>query len=390
MLGVAAERSLGGRAAPQPSAAKRRAGSLKEPYEGGGSLGGSNHKTPPRKVEASTRRRAAEGSGAAPATLDHEDQSTLIDPPSRINPLESRSSPAPAAAEGATERVVAGATPPAAGRASAAGGTRRSGASSGPAASTTSLGRGAVALASLVTADIVPPSAKSSAGRSQPDAPPAEPEELETVMFGQRSLFREEDVRKAILRRLARDGEAGTTKRGSLSSGEAALGRGGSRRRGAEAAQPAAATTSSPEESGSDGGVGRIITEKTTVAARAASPAGQAGEDTPALGRRPGPRREDEPSNPTRRRVAERAPERSALAFRVEATCDCRMCGRKVTWPRKRRFRGPPWSRRGFRCDRCGNVYCAQHVLRISGWAESLIHHGRFRCHICAIGPQGS
>jgi hypothetical protein len=88
---------------------------------------------------------------------------------------------------------------------------------------------------------------------------------------------------------------------------------------------------------------------------------------------------------PEARRVAERPPSRELGHFRVRADCDCRTCNRKVTWPRKRRFRGFPGGRQGFRCDTCGNVYCGTHVVRVSSFFESLLH-GRFRCQLCTVG----
>lgn len=62
---------------------------------------------------------------------------------------------------------------------------------------------------------------------------------------------------------------------------------------------------------------------------------------------------------------------------------DCRMCGRKVSAPRAWRIRGPLESMRGFRCEKCQNVYCAAHIVRISGLVESLLRGARFRCHLC-------
>lgn len=359
-------------------------------------MGGSKTKLPRQnagRAGAPGRRAAIDRSVTAPGRVEHEEQATLIDPPSHLNPLEGRAVnthvPRPgASADSAGARPAAegaaGVAPALAGRAprdpSLAGRTPLG-----------TLGRDAVALASLVTADAALP-----VSPPEPEVPDDadEPEELETVMFGQRSLFREEDVRKAILRRLARDGDPHTTKRGAVGSGEAGLGRGAAGR----GAMGAAASTrpggrDGPEESESDAGVGRIITEKTAVSdgepARGSAGASDQRWASPRDARRASPAAEDEVSVPVRRRVAERAPARSPLSFRVETTCDCRLCGRKVTWPRKRRFRGPGWSRRGFRCDRCGNVYCAHHVVRVSGWAESVIHHGRFRCQLCAIGHQG-
>ncbi|MBK8482110.1 MAG: hypothetical protein IPL40_13235 [Proteobacteria bacterium] len=357
-------------------------------------MGGSKTKLPRQNAGRARApgRGAIERAVAAPARVEHEEQATLIDPPSHINPLAGRGTntglPQPIAGAGPT-----GPRPPADGGAgSAPGGAGRAPRDPSPAQKTPlgTLGRDAVALASLVTAGTALPVAQPEPEEPEESEEPEEPEELETVMFGQRSLFREEDVRKAILRRLARDGDARTTQRGAVGSGEAALGRGAASRAGAATAATRRGESERPEEGESDAGIGRIITEKTAVAAggsaRSGARPGDEGRTSPGDPARRPPAPEDEVSLPVRRCVAERAPARSPLSFRVETTCDCRLCGRKVTWPRKRRFRGPVWSRRGFRCDRCGNVYCAHHVVRVSGWAESVIHHGRFRCQLCAIG----
>jgi len=357
-------------------------------------LAGNKSKLPRQDAGpgAGPRRDAVERGAEARSPVEREEQATLIDPPSHLNPLESRGRGAGAPAEGGAAAAPAGERGrPAAGAPGASGDPAeraRSMARKSPAAT---LGRDAVALASLVTADASLPTSSAAPDR-EATADSVEAEEHETVMFGQRSLFREEDVRKAILRRLARDGDARTSQRGAVGSGEAALGRGASSRAGAASASTRPGGGARPEDSDSDGGVGRIITEKTPVlapetargSARSLAAGAPARPDTP----RAPDATEEEPSSPVRRRVAERAPARSPLSFRVEATCDCRMCGRKVTWPRKRRFRGPVWSRRGFRCDRCGNVYCAHHVVRVSSWPESLIHHGRFRCQMCTIGQR--
>jgi len=62
---------------------------------------------------------------------------------------------------------------------------------------------------------------------------------------------------------------------------------------------------------------------------------------------------------------------------------ECRMCGRKVSRPEPRRLRGPLQSDKGFRCEKCNNVFCAAHVVRVSGLLESLFGTGRFRCQLC-------
>ncbi|MBK6848680.1 MAG: AN1-type zinc finger domain-containing protein [Proteobacteria bacterium] len=357
-------------------------------------MGGNKTKLPKQDAGpgAGPRPDAVKRGADAPSPVEREEQATLIDPPSHLNPLESSGRGAGAPADRGAAAAPAGDRGRPAARAPGAGvdtaGRAGAAARKSPLAT---LGRDAVALASLVTADASLPTIPALPAR-EPTAEPVEAEEHETVMFGQRSLFREEDVRKAILRRLARDGDARTSQRGAVGSGEAALGRGGSSRAGAASASTRPGGGARPEDTDSDGGVGRVITEKTPALARetARGNARSLAAGAPArpdAARAPVPT-EEEPSSPVRRRVAERAPARSPLSFRVETTCDCRMCGRKVTWPRKRRFRGPVWSRRGFRCDRCGNVYCAHHVVRVSSWPESLIHHGRFRCQMCTIGQR--
>ncbi len=62
---------------------------------------------------------------------------------------------------------------------------------------------------------------------------------------------------------------------------------------------------------------------------------------------------------------------------------ECRICGSKVTKPRRRRLRGPVHSVNGFRCEECYNVFCAVHVERVSGLWESLTKGARFRCLLC-------
>ncbi len=64
---------------------------------------------------------------------------------------------------------------------------------------------------------------------------------------------------------------------------------------------------------------------------------------------------------------------------------ECRMCGKKIMAPAPRRFRGGKSSVRGFRCDRCGNTFCAAHVVRINGFFSSLFGQGVFRCQLCDL-----
>ena len=67
---------------------------------------------------------------------------------------------------------------------------------------------------------------------------------------------------------------------------------------------------------------------------------------------------------------------------------ECRMCGKKVTRPAPRRLRGPVVSETGFRCEKCNNVFCAAHVVRVSSLWESLFRGGRFRCQLCMPLPR--
>lgn len=64
---------------------------------------------------------------------------------------------------------------------------------------------------------------------------------------------------------------------------------------------------------------------------------------------------------------------------------DCRMCGKKTMAPKPRRFRGSKSGAQGFRCDRCGNTFCAAHVVRVSSLLSSLFGHGVFRCQLCNL-----
>jgi hypothetical protein len=67
---------------------------------------------------------------------------------------------------------------------------------------------------------------------------------------------------------------------------------------------------------------------------------------------------------------------------------ECRVCGRKVTAPRRVRFRGPAGGTRGLRCEACSNVVCAAHATRVSGVLETVLRGGRFRCVLCV--PSGA
>ena len=62
---------------------------------------------------------------------------------------------------------------------------------------------------------------------------------------------------------------------------------------------------------------------------------------------------------------------------------ECRICGRKVTTPKPTRLRHSPHGDRGFRCEKCSNVFCGTHVVRVSGLLETLFRRGRFRCVLC-------
>jgi hypothetical protein len=62
---------------------------------------------------------------------------------------------------------------------------------------------------------------------------------------------------------------------------------------------------------------------------------------------------------------------------------ECRLCGRRIAAPRLQRLRGAPQSERGFRCETCGNDFCAAHVKRVSGLFRSLLWGARFRCLLC-------
>lgn len=61
----------------------------------------------------------------------------------------------------------------------------------------------------------------------------------------------------------------------------------------------------------------------------------------------------------------------------------CRMCGRVVGIPSPRRIRGPIDSGQGFRCERCQNIFCAGHIVRVTPIVRSLIGPARFCCQLC-------
>ncbi len=60
---------------------------------------------------------------------------------------------------------------------------------------------------------------------------------------------------------------------------------------------------------------------------------------------------------------------------------ECRMCGSKVALPAPRRFGQPAGE--GYRCHRCQNVFCAAHVVRVSGFFATLFTGARFSCQLC-------
>lgn len=62
---------------------------------------------------------------------------------------------------------------------------------------------------------------------------------------------------------------------------------------------------------------------------------------------------------------------------------ECRICGRRITAPAERRFRGRPDSVHGFVCHNCHNTFCAAHVVRVSSLLRSLLFGGRFHCLLC-------
>lgn|GEM_PF-3748511 len=65
----------------------------------------------------------------------------------------------------------------------------------------------------------------------------------------------------------------------------------------------------------------------------------------------------------------------------------CRMCDRVVGVPVPRRHRGPIDSHQGFRCERCRNVFCAGHIVRVTPIVQSLWRPAKFRCQLCV--PDG-
>jgi len=62
-------------------------------------------------------------------------------------------------------------------------------------------------------------------------------------------------------------------------------------------------------------------------------------------------------------------------------THECRLCGQRIGAPERLRVRRPVDA--GFRCSRCGNVYCHAHVVCTSGWASALIRGASFCCALC-------
>lgn len=87
--------------------------------------------------------------------------------------------------------------------------------------------------------------------------------------------------------------------------------------------------------------------------------------------------RQERETDPNRTLVVDRPP--NAPKLRGE----CRMCGRRITRPEKRRLRGPASSPHGFRCEKCHNLFCAAHVVRVSGLIPSILFGARFRCQLC-------
>ncbi|MFH1132837.1 MAG: hypothetical protein V1754_16000 [Pseudomonadota bacterium] len=65
----------------------------------------------------------------------------------------------------------------------------------------------------------------------------------------------------------------------------------------------------------------------------------------------------------------------------------CRTCGKSVTAPTKTRWFRSVRSERGFQCEKCGNVFCLLHVVRVSTRIESLFFGTRFVCQLCL--PKG-
>lgn len=254
-----------------------------------------------------------------------------------------------------------------------------------------------------------------------------DPEDQETVMFGQRHLFqdveiagaarRQEVLKKKTPRRRARaqddaewsaghgqdadtlevsPEEAQTLK----TAAEAAAQR--AKLTGEDAEEAITDETKAPGEEGSQATSTQASTvPKREVARKSRGKARPGRESQPADGVTAAKSDgaddgEDQASTdaedaPSERRVAERRPgERKRRLSGAEGSehlsCNCRICGRKVGWPRARRFRGGRNSSHGFRCDTCGNVFCSTHVLRVSAFWESLLHHGRFRCLLCELG----
>ena len=65
---------------------------------------------------------------------------------------------------------------------------------------------------------------------------------------------------------------------------------------------------------------------------------------------------------------------------------ECRICGKKIQAPRPRWFRGSVRGADGFSCEKCGNVFCAGHVIRISGLWHSIRNGALFKCVLCMPG----
>jgi hypothetical protein len=63
---------------------------------------------------------------------------------------------------------------------------------------------------------------------------------------------------------------------------------------------------------------------------------------------------------------------------------ECRVCGRKICSPVSVHFRGSVQNPRGFDCEACKSIVCADHAMRVSGFFESLFKQARFRCVLCA------
>jgi hypothetical protein len=65
----------------------------------------------------------------------------------------------------------------------------------------------------------------------------------------------------------------------------------------------------------------------------------------------------------------------------------CRHCGRPLQRPgRPRIFRRPETAAR---CERCHNLYCRDHALRITGLWRSLRSGPKYLCAFCLSGTEG-